>query len=131
MSTQPDRVTRRIASLVLAFATTSASLLGVDAALAKAWRQFQLPANSALIGVGGYGRGELLPSSDIDILILHDGAALEGARKSLESLTAFFWDIGLEVGSSVRSLDECVSEAAKDITVITNLMEARALYRAR
>lgn len=101
----------------------------VDEVLREAWVR-HLSANSpgvALAAVGGYGRGELLPSSDIDILVLHNGASLEGARKSLEQLTAFFWDIGLEVGSSVRSLDDCASEAAKDITVITNLIEARWL----
>ncbi len=101
----------------------------VDEVLREAWLR-HLSAGSpgiALIAVGGYGRGELLPASDIDILLLHDGSSLEGLRKSLEQLTAFFWDIGLELGSSVRSLDECVSEAAKDITVITNLMEARFL----
>jgi [protein-PII] uridylyltransferase len=101
----------------------------VDEVLREAWAR-HLSVGSpgvALAAVGGYGRGELLPASDIDILILHDGTSLEGVRKSLEQLTAFFWDIGLEVGSSVRSLDDCVTEAAKDITVITNLMEARWL----
>ena len=101
----------------------------VDEVLREAWLR-HLPATSpgiALVAVGGYGRGELLPSSDIDILLLHDGASLDRLRKKLEELTAFFWDIGLEVGSSVRSLHECVSEAAKDITVITNLMETRFL----
>lgn len=101
----------------------------VDEVLREAWSR-HLAEHSpgiALVAVGGYGRGELLPASDIDILILHDGSSLERWRRPLELLTAFFWDIGLEVGSSVRSLDECVSEAAKDITVITNLMESRWL----
>ncbi|MGQ0696813.1 MAG: [protein-PII] uridylyltransferase [Panacagrimonas sp.] len=101
----------------------------VDEVLREAWLR-HLSAQSpgiALVAVGGYGRGELLPASDIDILILHDGTGLERFHSSLEKLTAFFWDIGLELGSSVRSVDECASEAAKDITVITNLMEARWL----
>ena len=101
----------------------------VDEVLREAWTRHLSTASPgvALVAVGGYGRGELLPASDIDILILHDEAGLAGSRKSLEMLTAFFWDIGLEVGSSVRSVDDCVIEAAKDITVITNLMEARFL----
>ena len=101
----------------------------VDEVLRDAWARYlsEKSPGLALVAVGGYGRGELLPASDIDILLLHNGTALEASRKSLEELTAFFWDIGLEVGSSVRSLDECVAEAAKDITVITNLMEARFL----
>ncbi len=101
----------------------------VDEVLAEAWDRHMPEAVSgvALAAVGGYGRGELLPSSDIDLLILHDGEGLERARKALEQLTAFFWDIGLEVGSSVRSMEDCVGEAAKDITVITNMMEARFL----
>ena len=101
----------------------------VDEVLREAWAR-HLPAGAtgiALVAVGGYGRGELLPASDIDILLLHDGTSLDQLKRPLEELTAFFWDIGLEVGSSVRSLDECVTEAAKDITVITNLMEARFL----
>src|SRR5690606_31588288 len=80
-----------------------------------------------LVAVGGYGRGELLPHSDIDILLLHSGDALELHRKALEHLTAFGWDIGLEIGQSARTVDDCVAEAAKDITVITNLLEARLL----
>lgn len=101
----------------------------VDEVLREAWARHlsQDSPGIALVAVGGYGRGELLPASDIDILLVHDGTSLERLRRPLEALTAFFWDIGLEVGSSVRSLDECVSEAAKDITVITNLMEARFL----
>ncbi|SEP77301.1 UTP--GlnB (protein PII) uridylyltransferase, GlnD [Solimonas aquatica] len=101
----------------------------VDEVLCAAWQKF-LPENTqglTLVAVGGYGRGELLPHSDIDILLLHQGTALEQHRRGLEQMTAFGWDIGLEVGQSVRSVEECVSEAAKDITVITNLLEARLL----
>ncbi|HEX4894988.1 MAG TPA: [protein-PII] uridylyltransferase [Solimonas sp.] len=101
----------------------------VDEVLCAAWQKF-LPEGTqglTLVAVGGYGRGELLPHSDIDILLLHEGQALETHRKGLEQMTAFGWDIGLEVGQSVRTVDECVTEAAKDITVITNLLEARLL----
>lgn len=101
----------------------------VDEVLRAAWQKF-LPEGApglTLVAVGGYGRGELLPHSDIDILLLHSGDALEAHRKGLEQMTAFGWDIGLEVGQSVRTVDECVTEAAKDVTVITNLLEARLL----
>ncbi len=101
----------------------------VDEVLRAAWQKF-LPDGApdlCLVAVGGYGRGELLPHSDIDILLLHSGDALETHRKGLEQMTAFGWDIGLEVGQSVRTVEDCVSEAAKDVTVITNLLEARLL----
>lgn len=102
----------------------------VDEVLRAAWRRF-LPADLrglTLVAVGGYGRGELLPHSDIDILLLHEGDALEKHRKALEQMTAFGWDIGLEVGQSVRTAEECVQEAAKDITVMTNMVESRYLF---
>ncbi|HEX4872687.1 MAG TPA: [protein-PII] uridylyltransferase [Nevskiaceae bacterium] len=101
----------------------------VDEVLREAWQR-HLPDGApglALVAVGGYGRGELLPHSDIDILLLHQAGALETQRPALERLTAFLWDIGLEVGQSVRTVEECVAEAEKDITVITNLLESRLL----
>lgn len=109
----------------------------VDEVLRAAWQKFLPEATRGLtlVAVGGYGRGELLPHSDIDILLLHSGDGLELHRKALEALTAFSWDIGLEVGQSARTVDDCVAEAGKDITVMTNLLEARlltgdeALYR--
>lgn len=101
----------------------------VDEVLRAAWRQhFPAPVEGlTLAAVGGYGRGELLPSSDIDILFLHSNEGLGPHQKALENLTAFFWDIGLELGSSVRSVEDCSREAARDITIVTNLMEARFL----
>ncbi|MDM4770937.1 [protein-PII] uridylyltransferase [Solimonas sp. SE-A11] len=101
----------------------------VDEVLRTAWQKFlpELTDGLALVAVGGYGRSELLPHSDIDILLLHSGESLEQHRKALEQMTAFAWDIGLEVGQSVRTVQECVDEAAKDITVMTNLLEARML----
>lgn len=101
----------------------------VDEVLRASWQKF-LPRGASgltLVAVGGYGRGELAPHSDIDILLLHEGDALEQHRSALEQMTAFGWDIGLEVGQSVRTVNECVSEAEKDVTIITNLIEARLL----
>lgn len=99
----------------------------IDELLTRIWHS-HMPADceAALIAVGGYGRGELHPASDVDVLILtaDDPQSLAGP---LESLVMFLWDIGLEIGHSVRSLDECVREAEQDVTVITNLMECRHL----
>ncbi|WP_295390830.1 [protein-PII] uridylyltransferase [uncultured Thiodictyon sp.] len=84
-------------------------------------------ADVALAAVGGYGRQELQPGSDLDILILAEPAAEAALKEPLEQLVTFFWDIGLRVGHSVRSVAECVDEAQADVTVMTNLMEARLL----
>ncbi len=101
----------------------------VDEVLHQAWLRF-LPEKApglALIAVGGYGRSELLPHSDIDLLVLHAGETLGDQQNALENFFAFLWDIGLEVGSSVRTPEQCAGLAAQDITVITNLMESRHL----
>lgn len=86
--------------------------------------------NLALVAVGGYGRGELHPYSDIDVLVLVDEDALTVLREPLERFVLFLWDLGLEIGHSVRTVEECVQEATKDITVATNLMESRLLAGA-
>lgn len=101
----------------------------VDTLLVKAWLQYfsKDATDIALLAVGGYGRGELHPASDVDVQILlkddkdHHNDALRG-------FLTFLWDIGLEIGHSVRTLDECVIEATADITVATNLQEGRLLY---
>ena len=107
----------------------------VDTILTRAW-ELHLPpvimgtTPLALIAVGGYGRGELHPGSDLDILILLGGeAGSDGAilASSLEAFITFLWDIGTEVGQSVRTLSECVEEARSDVTVMTNLMEGRLI----
>ena len=76
---------------------------------------------------GGYGRGELHPGSDIDLLILLRNSDHVRYQERLEQFLVFLWDIGLEVGHSVRSLQECEDEASRDITIATNLMESRPL----
>ena len=101
----------------------------VDEVLRCAWERF-LPSEAkdiALVAVGGYGRSELLPHSDVDLLVLHQGKALKTHQQALEQLLTFFWDIGLEIGSSVRTVEECVSLAGSDLTIATNLLEARLL----
>ncbi|MDH5232015.1 MAG: [protein-PII] uridylyltransferase, partial [Gammaproteobacteria bacterium] len=81
----------------------------------------------ALIAVGGYGRGELHPHSDVDILILIHDDSHETIANPLEAFITLLWDIGLEIGHSARTIDDCQSEARQDITVTTNLMETRLL----
>ncbi len=101
----------------------------IDQLLHCIWQHF-IPDDIdtlALIAVGGYGRGELHPGSDIDIMILLQDNDHTLHQEKLEQLITFLWDLGLEIGHSVRSLDECFIEGKKDITVATNLMEARLL----
>ena len=97
----------------------------VDAALTEAWEKCALPHDIALVAVGGYGRGELFPHSDVDVLILLDQAPDKAMQTKLESLVQLFWDIGLEIGHSIRTVEECLAESAADITVQTSLLEAR------
>ncbi|WP_068829366.1 [protein-PII] uridylyltransferase [Pseudomonas sp. BMS12] len=101
----------------------------VDQILQEAWKRFAWSedADIALLAVGGYGRGELHPYSDIDLLILLDSADHEVFREPIEGFLTLLWDIGLEVGQSVRSVSECAEEARADLTVITNLMESRTI----
>ncbi len=102
----------------------------VDRVLAHAWSALGLDRHDdiALVATGGYGRGELHPGSDIDVLVLHSQAALgEDEGRRIADFLTLLWDLGLEIGSSVRSLDECVDAAREDITIATNLMESRTI----
>ncbi|MEY4588970.1 MAG: hypothetical protein RL497_1046 [Pseudomonadota bacterium] len=97
----------------------------VDLILHYAWHHANWGADISLIAVGGYGRGELHPHSDIDILILLADSAEDKYSEHISQFITFLWDIGLDIGSSVRTLQECVDIAKNDVTVATNLMEAR------
>jgi [protein-PII] uridylyltransferase len=101
----------------------------VDALLVHAWnRHAGKHANEiALLAVGGYGRGELLPCSDIDIMVLLPKTEASPWATDLERFLTFLWDIGLEVGHSVRTIDDCRREALADVSVATTLIEARLL----
>ncbi|MBA1443637.1 MAG: [protein-PII] uridylyltransferase [Chromatiales bacterium] len=101
----------------------------VDAVLERAWNlHFQDSTDAALVAVGGYGRGELHPASDIDLQILLDHEDhFEQLQEPLGQFLSLLWDIGLEVGHSVRTIEDCIREASNDITVATNLMESRLL----
>nr|VFK14731.1 MAG: UTP--GlnB (protein PII) uridylyltransferase, GlnD [Candidatus Kentron sp. LFY] len=101
----------------------------IDALLRRIWHGLPLTEipRVALVAVGGYGRGELHPGSDIDLLILlGEKADLSTERKIGEFITTL-WDIGLNIGHSTRTLPECETEARTDITIATNLMEARLI----
>ncbi|MDE2366174.1 MAG: [protein-PII] uridylyltransferase [Betaproteobacteria bacterium] len=109
----------------------------IDSILQRVWHEMSMPESIALLAVGGYGRGQLFPHSDVDLLVLLPSVkgspdTMDGAtRTRLERWVSFLWDIGLEVGHSVRTLAECTEEAAKDITVQTSLLEARQLAGSR
>ncbi|MGJ8670026.1 MAG: [protein-PII] uridylyltransferase [Oceanococcus sp.] len=100
----------------------------VDHMLIAAWEQLvPKDAPAALVAVGGYGRSELLPRSDIDLLILYQDGHIETLEAGIGQFVTYAWDMGLEIGHSVRSPEECAKEALADITVVTNLMESRRL----
>ncbi|MES2563696.1 MAG: [protein-PII] uridylyltransferase, partial [Pseudomonadota bacterium] len=99
----------------------------VDRRLREVWKSHRMPANAALLAVGGYGRGELFPYSDVDLLILLPQPADAKVEGQLEHLIGALWDVGLEVGHSVRTVDECLALSEQDITVQTTLLEARLI----
>lgn len=101
----------------------------IDQLLTLAWRQFPWPKEKdiALVAVGGYGRGELHPHSDIDLLILTRKDRINDYKPCISGFLTLLWDINLEIGQSVRSLKQCKLEAKADITVTTALMESRTI----
>ncbi len=100
-----------------------------DGLLTTLWQRAGLPPGLALAAVGGFGREQLFPHSDIDVLVLlpTDLPAPDTVREQVEAFIRSCWDAGLEIGSSVRSVEECLSEAANDVTVQTSLLEARRI----
>ncbi len=100
----------------------------IDQLLILAWKEFITSDELSLIAVGGYGRSELLLGSDIDLMILRKPKLKKEHKEQLELYLAFLWDFGLEVGHSVRSLNECHREAKNDITIMTNIMESRLIF---
>jgi [protein-PII] uridylyltransferase len=100
-----------------------------DATLRQLWERAGFTAAFALVAVGGFGRNELFPHSDIDVLLLlPEGVSAEddeALKSQIEAFIGSCWDTGLEIGSSVRSVNDCIAEAAKDVTVQTSLLESR------
>ena len=128
------------AALLTAMQSTGASTRGIRVLLRKLsslagnllqtlWQRAQLPDDMALVAVGGFGRDQLFPYSDVDVLLLlPDGTAPEAGsalRTKLEGFIGSCWDTGLEIGSSVRTVAECLAESAGDVTVQTSLLESR------
>ena len=107
----------------------------MDGIIQLAWHRFDWQENKGswrksrvgLVAVGGYGRSELSLHSDIDLMILLERAHYSRHRGNIQSFTTLLWDIGLEVGHSVRTISECRSQAAIDVTVVTALLESRML----
>jgi [protein-PII] uridylyltransferase len=100
----------------------------VDATLRSLLELSPLPEGATLVAVGGYGRGELFPHSDVDVLVLLPPQA---GTDGLGDFITACWDIGLEIGSSVRTIDDCVAEAQRDVTVQTALIESRPVAGPR
>jgi [protein-PII] uridylyltransferase len=101
----------------------------VDALVTRAWTLHTgaSATSLALVAVGGYGRGELMPCSDVDVLVLLPQGEEPAWTAPLERFLTFLWDIGLETGHSVRTIDDCQREALADLGVATSLFEARLL----
>ena len=102
----------------------------IDHLLIRLWQRIVGVTDNdrlALVAVGGYGRAELHPGSDIDILVLGDDNSITAQQCVISELITALWDCGLEIGHSVRTPEECQREARADLTVITNLVEARLL----
>ena len=128
------------ATTLAATRLTKALTRHVDGQLCELWEHAAMPTGAALVAVGGYGRAELFPYSDVDVLLLLPaGAGLDAAadasadklRAAIEGFLHACWDIGLEVGSSVRSVEECAELARRDVTVQTAMLESRFLCGSR
>ena len=102
-----------------------------DQALRQLLELYPLPTGAALAAVGGFGRGELYPFSDVDLLILLPKEPSPSDESILSGLVAAMWDVGLEPGCSVRTLEQCLTEAHSDITVETSLLEMRWIAGSR
>ncbi|MCG6862802.1 MAG: [protein-PII] uridylyltransferase [Chromatiaceae bacterium] len=100
----------------------------VDMLLCEAWQRYMLSGSgAALVAVGGYGRQELHPGSDVDVMILLEASETVNLSPAGGDLITFLFDIGLNPGYSVRTVEDCVQVASTDATVITNLIESRLL----
>jgi [protein-PII] uridylyltransferase len=140
LATLRDTYKRDKAAVLQTLANSGAAVRGLkqtlrqlsilaDGLLIQLWQNAGFASELSLVAVGGFGRAELFPSSDVDVLVLlPDGQSPETSpelQTQLERFIGSCWDTGLEIGSSVRSLSECLAESAKDITVQTSLLESR------
>jgi [protein-PII] uridylyltransferase len=105
----------------------AAHTLLVDQILNKLWQSLEFEDEASLVACGGYGRQELFPFSDVDLLLLIPKKVNHSLNQKIEQFITLAWDIGLRISHSVRNLDETKREIKKDITVHTNLLESRYL----
>ncbi|MFN3565765.1 MAG: [protein-PII] uridylyltransferase [Burkholderiaceae bacterium] len=103
----------------------------VDGVVRRVARDAGLAKDAAIVAVGGYGRGELFPHSDVDILIVPRADCTDRHRAAIENLVGVLWDMGLHLGHSVRTIDQCRNEAAQDVTILTSLLESRLVAGPR
>lgn len=106
----------------------SVKSLDMDLVLSALWQHFGFDDEASLIAVGGYGRAELHPQSDIDLLILTRSAISAELGEKISSFITLLWDLRLDIGHSVRSIEECVQAAKEDVTIATNLLETRTIF---
>jgi len=101
----------------------------IDEILLRLWREHagDISTNAALVAVGGYGRGELHPCSDVDIMVLVENPIPDNAATLMSAFFTALWDVGLDIGHSVRNITECCEQSAEDITIATTLIEARLI----
>ena len=113
------------------FRALAAHSQAVDEVLRDIWKATRQSSACCLIAVGGYGRGLLYPYSDVDVLILLPTDADRETRSRVETLVGRLWDVGLEIGHSARTVEQCQEEASQDITVQTTMLESRLIAGGR
>ncbi|MCO5100295.1 MAG: [protein-PII] uridylyltransferase [Burkholderiaceae bacterium] len=112
-------------------ALTRALTAATDRALRALWRMHACASQASLVAVGGFGRREQFPHSDVDLMVLTEGRLEAAQARGIEAFIGACWDCGLPIGHSVRSVDDCVAEALADVTVQTSLLELRWLAGSR
>ena len=128
LRSQQQLLTNAFADGILVDYLLGARAMVTDRALCALWIETGLNDKPlGLFAVGGYGRGELHPYSDIDILILGEQPEIDAASEALTAFTTRLWDLNLDIGNAVRSFNDCKALASRDITIATSLIECRPI----
>src|SRR5690606_6633439 len=114
----PDALTRRLTR-------------ATDRALRGLWRIHAPGRDATLVALGGHGRGEQFPHSDVDLMMLTAGTPDEAQVARIEAFIGACWDFGLSIGHSVRTIEQCLAESRADVTVQTSLLELRWIAGSR